>query len=363
MPEPIYPCWDDERFDYTMDQPGVYFDLPLASYITHPPDLTLKHSTPHSMQLPENQNDLETAGFNAADGCAEQQDHIPLATNRADVTLVDTRAFADARVVYAACDQIVHNAYRNLKIARDNARAWLLMAVSLLMPTLGRKPSAAWVEPGFSDESLAVPHSEDQIVPTLRKQIAYLGKHPELQLADPRFNYTAARAGVLLAAIEFALKNADTTDGKPLGVKPAEKAATEALRLRDLTEAALRRRLHGLYAELEQKIDPLSPLWVLFGFDQPGAQNRPDPVDKLTVTPLGQGRSKLEWTGGARADRFQIWQQTAGQVGWTLLARTDGARLILLENLTVGAKMKFRVRGVNDTNVGPFSPEVEVTMA
>ena len=39
-------------------------------------------------------------------------------------------------------------------------------------------------------------------------------------------------------------------------------------------------------------------------------------------------------------------------------ARTDGATEILLEDVLAGDKLK--VRGVNDTNEGPFSPEVTV---
>jgi hypothetical protein len=49
----------------------------------------------------------------------------------------------------------------------------------------------------------------------------------------------------------------------------------------------------------------------------------------------------------------------ANESGYKLFARTDGATEILLEGLTAGDKLK--VRGVNDTNEGPFSPEVTVS--
>lgn len=48
--------------------------------------------------------------------------------------------------------------------------------------------------------------------------------------------------------------------------------------------------------------------------------------------------------------------------GYKFYDRTDGATEYLFEGLTVGNKDKFKVCGVNDTNVGPFSPEVEVTV-
>jgi hypothetical protein len=47
---------------------------------------------------------------------------------------------------------------------------------------------------------------------------------------------------------------------------------------------------------------------------------------------------------------------------YELYDRTDGATEYLFEGLTIGNKDKFKVRGVNDTNVGPFSPDVEVTV-
>jgi hypothetical protein len=56
----------------------------------------------------------------------------------------------------------------------------------------------------------------------------------------------------------------------------------------------------------------------------------------------------------------QVHGLRVGESGYRLFACTDGASEILLEELTVGDKLKFR--GVNDTNEGPFSPEVEVTV-
>ena len=362
LPRPPYPRCDDQRYHYTLDQPGVYFDLPLASYITNPPILGLEKNTRSHMKIPHDQDDLETMGFNAAIGCSQLQDVIPLETNRADVTSVDARAYSDARIRFNTADKTVSTAFRNLKLARTPVRAFLMMTVDLLSPTVGKDPNAEWKEIGFSDHSLAVPNGEDQLLPMLRKVKAYLTAHPELALADPRFNFTAARAGQLLDALQAAVSNDDITNNKPLGLKPAENAAADAMKIRQLAEAALIRRLHGLYGELEQKIDPLSPYWVQFGFDQPGAVARPDPVAALTGEALGGGRVKLSWTGAARSERFQIWMQTEGETGWSLIDRTSGETEKLLENLTVGAKLKFRVRGANATNVGKSSPVWEVTV-
>jgi hypothetical protein len=131
---------------------------------------------------------------------------------------------------------------------------------------------------------------------------------------------------------------------------------------RKLCEAALDRRLHGLYAELEQKLDPLDPRWTAFGFDAPGAIKRPDAVAAATYEPLGGGKGKLSWTGATRATRYQVHRKGASESGFKFHARTDGATELLLEDLTVGTTDKWKVCGVNDTNCGPFSPEAEMTV-
>lgn len=340
---------------------GVYFDLPLASYITDPPDLT-KKGTRHAMKLPDDPDELETLGFNAADGALQLQDTLPLKTNRDVDILVDTRAFSDARLVVDETDAAVRRAYRQLKIARDNARGWLMTGKALLIPVLGKKPSADWADAGWSDESLAVPHGEEELSHVLRAMADYLTDHPTLAVADPRINFTAVRANELLAAIDFAINNADETGGKIIGVNPAEAKREAAFNVRDLTEAALRRRLRGLYGELEQNLDPLSPNWVIFGFDQPGATNAPDPVEAVTATAIGGGRIKLEWPGAARSDRYQIWMKRENEPAFKRIEGTEGELEKYIEGETPGTKIKFKVRGVNATNYGPFSPEADVTV-
>jgi hypothetical protein len=356
MPE--YPRWDDTRYKLRYGMPGLRFGRPIPSWITDPPNLNIKPRGKHTMQLPDDADIKETLGFNAADGTQQYQDTLPLKANRYDDVEPDAAAFASGRVKYDKADKKLRAAYRNLRIQRDNAKAWLGIARDLLTPTLGKKPSSAWKEAGWSDESLAIPNGEDKLMPMLRKQQQYLTDNPTLAVTDPRYNYTAARAGELLAALDAAVNNPDETGGKILGIEPATVALTTAKNERDLCEAALDRRLHGLYAELEQKLGPLDPRWTAFGFDAPGAIKRPDAVAAATFESLGAGKGKLSWTGAARAIRYQVHRKGATEAVFRLFARTDGATEILLEELTVGDKLK--VRGVNDTNEGPFSPEVTV---
>ena len=356
-----YPHWDDPRLHEGM--PGLRMDCKLPSYITNPPDLSKPLRNIRIMAnniLPKNLKDLETAGRNALHGAEELEDTIPLKSNRAEDIEPDVVAFTDACDGYDETEGNESTAYDYLRNQRGSARAWLMMGRDWLTRTLGPNPSAAWREPGWSDTSLAVPNNENSLLTLLRKQKEYLTGHPDLQITDPKVNYTAARAQQLYDALDKAVQGDPEANPPILGIKPAEEARKAALQTRDLCEAALRRRLRGLLGELAQKLDPLSPHWVRFGFRQPGAPDVPAKVKTLTGTPLGSGRTKLEWPSAARSTRFQVWGLAGEEEEMTLRARTQGELTILMENLPVAVPHKFKVRGVNDTGEGPFSPTVTV---
>ncbi|MCX6911098.1 MAG: hypothetical protein NTY01_24070 [Verrucomicrobia bacterium] len=359
MPDREYPKWGDKRLKFGL--PGLRFDLPLPSWITDPPDLTLKYKGRHTMQLPEDLDDLDSLGHNAADGTKQHEDTLPLKANRHLDVEPDAYSFSAARRQSKNAMEVVNNANRRLRSDRDNARSYLMFAKTALTPTLGKDPSAAWAAAGFSDEDLQVPSGEDNLILMLTTHQPWLVAHPTLEVADPRFNYTAARAGELLAAFAYTLKNTDTANNKLLGLEPATIAAKNAYKNQQLTEAALRRRLHGLHAELEQILDPLDPRWLAFGFDLPGGEKRPGPIAALTVQMLGSGNAMLTWTGSERATRFQIWRKSPTDPDFVLFARTQGETEKLLKGEPVGVELAYKVRGMN-LYEGPFSDVVKVTV-
>jgi hypothetical protein len=168
-------------------------------------------------------------------------------------------------------------------------------------------------------------------------------------------NFTAARALELYTV----LKDARSA---PTGVNAMEDARRAAKQTRDLTEAALRRRLTGLIAELGQLLDPFSPHWVTFGLKKPGAPDSPDAIKTLTATALGSGRVKLDYASAARAERYQLWQVTDPVTGAEELLDRTTDTTYLLEGQPVGAVLSLKVRAVNETGAGQFSPVVAVTV-
>src|SRR5437867_2124292 len=123
MPDPEMPTWGDKRLRYGM--PGLRYGRRLPSYITNPPNLSVKPKGTHHMQTPSDPDQKETLGFNAADGATQYQDVLPLKANRHDDILPDAQAYSEARVAYDGAVSVVRTATTNLRIGRDNARSWL----------------------------------------------------------------------------------------------------------------------------------------------------------------------------------------------------------------------------------------------
>ena len=353
MPDPEMPRYGDKRLRFGM--PGLRYGRPLPSHITNPPNLTQPKGT-HAMasnQLPDNLAELETQGRDAEDGATQLGAAIGLKQNTAAMIKADTDALSDAGDQYNTADTAVRAANTTLRLAVSNARGFLLLGRDLLKPTLGGKASTAWAETGFSSQSLAVPSADDLLQAMLDKMRTYLTANPTRENAPA--NFTAVRALALYNALKDARSGTN-------GVTAKEDARKTAKAARDLTEAALRRRLTGLIGELGQLLDPMSPHWVTFGFQRPGAEEKPDPVKTLTATALGGGRVKLDYTGGARSAHFQICQITDPAAGTFEILDDATATTYLLENQTVGATLALKVRGTNDGGDGKFSPTAQITV-
>jgi len=353
MPDIEYPTWGDARLRWGM--PGLRYNRPLPSYITNPPNLTQKKGarTMASNRLPENLADLETAGRDAADGATQLGATIGLKQNTAPLITADTDALSDGVDQYDTADAAVRAANTVLRVAVSNTRGFLMLGRDLLKPLLGAKASTAWAETGFTAESLEVPNGDDRLQAMLDKMHDYLTANPTCENAPA--NFTAARALALFNTLK------DARSG-PTGVNAKDDTRKAAKATRDLTEAALRRRLTGLIGELSQLLDPMSSHWVTFGFKRPGAPDAPEQVKTLTVTALGGGRVKLEYSSAARVERYQICLVTDPEAGtFEILDRTDQTTY-LLENQTVGATLRLQVRAVNETGEGKFSPAAEVTV-
>ena len=353
MPDPEFPHYGDKRLRYGM--PGLKYGRPIPSFITNPQNHNQLKGT-HAMasnQLPINLAELETQGRDAADGATQLGATIGLKQNLATLITTDTDALSDAGDDYNTADTAVRTANTVLRLAISNSRGFLMLGRDLLKLVLGGKASTAWAETGFSNQSLAVPSADDQLQAMLDKMQTYLTANPARENAPA--NFTAAQAGILYTALKDARSGVN-------GVTAKEDARKTAKATRDLAEAALRRRLNGLLGELGQLLDPMSPHWVTFGFQRPGAEEKPDPVKTLTATALGGGRVKLDYSGAARTGHYQICQVTDPVAGTFEILDDATATTYLLENQTVGAPLQLKVRGTNDGGDGKFSPTVQVTV-
>ena len=359
MPGREYPTWGDKRLKWGMV--GLYYGLPLASYITDPPDLT-KRGVKHTMRLPDDQDELESLGYAAAAGAHQLEDVINLRANRHDDIIVDVRAFSDSRARVDRADAVRKRSYEQQATRAAEMRAWLTVARDVLVLTLGKKWTSVWAEAGWNENSLEIPRKAEEAMPILRAQTTYLTAHPEVANADPRYNYTLARANEVLASMNYSFDNTDDTGGKIIGTRVAEQKYDAEMQTRKLTEASLRRRLRGLQGELEQLIPADSPHWTVFGFNQPGTKNSPGPMTTATAEPLGGGRLMVRWENPVRTDYVQIWAHDQTTTTYTLARRADGGTETLLESLAPGTQLTLKLRAGNTTGYGHYSTEIKATI-
>jgi hypothetical protein len=304
-----------------------------------------------SNRLPDPLEELQTLGEDAADGARQLAAALGLKQNTEPEIRAD---FADLVAKKTAYDVVVaarpaHAAA--LAVARSNTRAFLTATRDVFKTFLGSQPSAAWAEAGWSSQSLAVPATSDLLLPLLNAVRLFLEAHPDR--ANAPLNLTAARATDLHAALLAARTAENAHADQEAGAKAA----------RDASKERFRKRLLGLIAELGQLLDPLSPHWLAFGLNRPGAPERPEAVAETRASALGGGRVRVQCAPAPRADYYQVWLQVAGVDADFRKADSPREPDKLLEALPAGATVQIKLRAVNETGPGAFGGAVEVVVS
>jgi hypothetical protein len=196
---------------------------------------------------------------------------------------------------------------------------------------------------GFT-ASLAIPKSPADCQLLLESLQQYLQAHPEHE-NDP-LNVTIARATELSTSLKSARSEVDrsTVDLK---------AAKEA---RDRAEQALRWRMSGLIAELEQLLDDDDPSWYAFGLNRPADRNIPAVPNDLVVTAGLPGSIHVQWAPAVRARRYRIYKKEDGDTGYQPIATTSDPNAVV-NGLKGGSTISVQVTAANKAGESlPSSP-------
>ncbi|MCG3148486.1 MAG: hypothetical protein PCFJNLEI_01930 [Verrucomicrobiae bacterium] len=302
--------------------------------------------------IPENLDELITMAEDAADGLQQLEVTVGIKQNTEAATRLDLGSLVTGTATYDTLVAQGKVLVAAATVARSNARAFCMAVRDRLKQFLGTKPSDAWQAAGWSAQSIAVPATGEKLLPLLGSIQSYLTAHPTHEDSSA-VNLTAARAGTLHAALSDARS----------AVNAHAQAEGESKNARDAAAEKLQVRLRGLVNELAGLLGPLDPAWRTFGFNPPGAPDRPDVVKNTEATALGGGQVRVQGAAAARAEYYQVHQFIVGtDVAYGLTESPPGPDVILAGR-PVGATIKYKMRAVNETGAGPFGNEVTVTVS
>lgn len=341
---PTMPNWDEGFWDQgTWDSPSAPAVLPTKKRKTN-------RRTMASNPTPDNNDILRALADRMADGCHTHETTIGILRNTEAVMRAAIAALSTAETQLGLKKSAVSTAYDALQAVDDAGYDCLNNCKLRLRQVLGERWSAAWEPTGFPGQSTAVPDKADVRFTLLDKLKNYFTAVPASENAG--MGATAALCGTAWTAI---------SDARQV-VANAEEAQTTAFNARTAAADALRKRVRGLIAELEDLIADDDPRWEAFGLNIPANPSAPEPVAGVTAAALGNGRIEVSYPYAVRAIRYRIETFiTSVDTEWQNKASAKDLEVIL-KNFTAAQVVKIRVIASNDGGDAAPSPETQVTV-
>ena len=301
-----------------------------------------------SNRLPDTLNLLTSLAESAANGAKRHGAAIGLQQNTETAIRADLDALLGTIHIYGTNRAASAKETGKQSTACAEGRTWLLMARDNFKTFLGNRPGKQWVGAGWPDHSIAVPKRAGDIELRLEHVARFLTDNPARGVAA--MNLTAARATALAKALLGAR-----------GSRNRQKSArVQSKQDRNAAERKLRRRLRGLIEELTQLLDPRAPEWRAFGLRRPGVPDSPAKVKNTRAAALGGGSAQVQCDPAARAEYYQVHMMIVGKDAEFALAESPREPQKIFDSLPVGARVRFKMRAMNETGHGPFGEEVEI---
>jgi len=306
-----------------------------------------------SIRLPRANDSLFSLADDAVDGAVQYEATLPLKQNTSSAISGDLQMARQKQVLFKAAETLLSNAHDALQIADSNAKAFLAKFKKAMTGAMGDQWRAEYGEAGFAQGSLQMPGTQDDRFAMAYKIPKFLMDHPECEDARMTVQVTTAQAQTIY----------DVLDTARAAVNLKETAAGEAMNVRDVAVVALRKRLTGLIAELEQTIAEDSPIWYAFGLNAPADPSTPGvPLSGPTLTPGAAGTAYSVWGIGRRSDYYHVWLQIMGTDAAPVRVATVTDRAFTFTGLPSGATVKVSISGVNEAGEGPQTAQAEIVV-
>lgn len=268
--------------------------------------------------------------------------HFPLLV----LVAIHTAAMT-ALATYETGKQTLRALRTALDNARSDARGFAMLARDILKPIFGTGFSDAWNVVGFID-SLEVPMNVNELIFLLERIVAFFTANPTLEIASR--NITAAHAQLVLDGLKDARK----------AVSDQETVVENLKTVRDDKLDKVSAALRGLFDELSNQLDPLDPRWKAFGFNLPGAQERPEVVEGLQFTLINPTSANLDWEVPARAGRYHVYQRIQGVDADYVLIGSPEDPNFMLENLPANKSIDIAITALNEGGEGTRSEAITI---
>jgi hypothetical protein len=266
---------------------------------------------------------------NPADKISEDVDGLAAAVDTVE------KLKAELLPLRAEVRQQMDKSRRLLTVGRDHFKA-----------VLGPEYNERWDEAGLVG-SLMIPRTEKDVEPLLPRFRAFLITHPDLEFAAR--DITANKFDELFTTLHQAR----------MAVREKELVIELARRHRDAKVVALRKRLRGLIDELNMLLDPLDPMWNVFGFNMPGAQETPEVPEDVVVTVNGSNAA-LKWTAAPRTEYYRVWKKVIGVDEEPVPMGTRSDLGFTIEDLPSNAIIELSISAVNNGGESQRSEAVTV---
>jgi hypothetical protein len=276
-------------------------------------------------------------------------EEIPLVVNTAANFGADAEALTTARNNYEQGKVILATGRATLAAILIAVRVFLTLGRDVLKPLFGTGYSEAFDVLGYTNNSLKVPLTAEELLPMLQAYKAFYVANPLRE--DASNNLTAAHAQLLDDQLNAAENNVSLRKAQFLGLRVQ----------RDGSATQLRKRIRDVMKELEMRLSPLDGRWIAFGFNLPGAEATPESVSGIEATLIGANSVGLKWGAAARAGYYRVWFKVHGSDQDYTAAGSPADLDFTLENLPANTAMDIAVSAVNDGGESALSAPVTIT--
>lgn len=309
----------------------------------------IKHEEQFMRQnIKENEADLLALGNAAADGLDD------LAAGMGISPDVETGIRAAATNMTAARESVqlgrgtLRTRQAAVRTAMKAAALFITLMRELLKAHLGSQYSQAWDVVGFVG-SLGKPRTTAKMLLLLATIKSYLTANAARENAA--LNLTAAQADLLLTQLQAAVSalNAYQTE-----IANRRKARIDNRNL-------LRFRLLALVADLKGRMGSLDDRWLTFGFNKPGADEKPEVPEGLIAVMVGETAVSFKWPAAARAEQYRIWARVVGVDAELGSIALSADLSFVLESLPRNAVVEIGVSALNNGGESAISSLLTVT--